>query len=99
MPKRLCEARHEGRGQRDLGQQDQRLPPGPDRVGHRLEEHLGLARPGDAVEQRHAEAVDPDPANLLERRGLSLAQGRRLGVGIGRQRYGRRRHLDPLDRP
>ena len=49
------EAVEEGVGERDLGQKDQRLPPGAQRIGHRLEEHFGLAAAGDAIEQRHAE--------------------------------------------
>ena len=50
----LGEAVEELRGERDLRHQDQRLPAAPDRFGHRLEIDLGLARAGDAVEQRDA---------------------------------------------
>ena len=38
--------------QRDLGQQDQRLTAVDERFGHRFEIGFGLARTGDAVEQR-----------------------------------------------
>ena len=47
-----CEAIEELRRERDLGHQDQRLAALPDRLGDRLEIDLGLARAGDAVEQR-----------------------------------------------
>ena len=45
------------RGERDLRHQDQALPAGADGVGHRLEINFGLARAGDAVEQRHRVAA------------------------------------------
>ena len=51
------EAVEEGAGQRDLRQQDQRLPAAPQRLGDRLEIDLRLAGAGDAVEQRDGEAV------------------------------------------
>ena len=66
------EAVDEGVGERDLGQDDQRLPAGPQRVGNRLEEHLGLAAAGDAIEQRDAELADVDLADL--RRALRSAR-------------------------
>ena len=44
-------------GQRDLRHQDQRLPAAADGLGDRLEIDLGLARAGDAVEQRDMEAA------------------------------------------
>ena len=53
------EAGQEGLGQRDFGEQDQRLLALPDRLGDRLEIDLGLARSGDAVEQDRVEAL-PD---------------------------------------
>ena len=53
----LGEAIEKLRGQRDLRHQDQHLLVAPDRFGHRLEIDLGLARAGDAVDQRHREAA------------------------------------------
>ena len=44
-------------GQRDLRHQDQRLPAAADDFGDRLEIDLGLARAGDAVEQRDVKAA------------------------------------------
>ena len=46
------ESVEERAGQRDLGQQHQRLPPLPQRLGDRLEIDLRLAGAGDALEQR-----------------------------------------------
>ena len=53
----LGEAVEELRGERDLRHQDQDLLVAPDRLGHRLEIHFGLARAGDAIDQRHREAA------------------------------------------
>ena len=53
----VVEALEERLGQRDLRQQDQHLLAGVERRGDRLEIDLGLARAGDAVEQRDAEAA------------------------------------------
>ena len=50
------EAVHELAGERDLGQHDERLAALLQRAGDRLEIDLGLARAGDAVEQRDGEA-------------------------------------------
>ena len=44
------------------GMQDQHLPAAAERLGHRLEIDLGLARAGDAVEQRHRIAAGGDRA-------------------------------------
>src|SRR5688500_7786563 len=43
--------------QRDLRKQDERLAFLPQRLRHRLEIDLGLAGPGDPVEERDGEAV------------------------------------------
>ena len=43
------------RGQRDLRQQHQRLPPGAQAGGHRLQIHLGLAGAGDTIQQENLE--------------------------------------------
>ena len=61
------EAVEELRGERDLRHQDQALPAGADRVGHRLEINFGLARAGDAVEQRDRIAALGD--GCFQRRG------------------------------
>ena len=51
------EAVEELAGQRDLRHQDQRLLAAADRFGDRLEIDFGLARAGDAVEQRDMKAA------------------------------------------
>ena len=51
------EALEERLGQRDLGEQDERLPALAERLGDRLEIDFGLARSGDAVEQHRGEAL------------------------------------------
>ena len=51
------EALEEWLGERDLGQQDQRLFVLPQALGDRLEIDLGLARAGDSVEQHRIEAL------------------------------------------
>ena len=56
----VLEAFEEGVRQRDLRQQDQHLPALVERRGDRLEIDLGLARAGDAVEQRDAESAGRD---------------------------------------
>ncbi len=53
----VLEALEKGLGQRDFRQQDQHLLAAVERRGDRLEIDLGLARAGDAVEQRDAEAA------------------------------------------
>ena len=63
------EAVEERAGQRDLGQQHQRLPAAAERLGDRLEIDLGLSRSGHAVEERDREAaarrVDQGGSRLL----------------------------------
>ena len=87
------------RRQRDLRHQDQHLAAAPHRLGHRLEIDLGLARTGDAIDQRHREAA------LLDRGtervgGGALRRGKiRLAmVGIGRSRHRHRRQRQRFDR-
>ena len=53
------EALEEGLGERDLGEQHQRLPPAAQRLGDRLEIDFGLARSGDPVEQEGRELGGP----------------------------------------
>ena len=79
------EAVEELRGERDLRHQDQALPAGADRVRHRLEIDLGLARAGDAVEERHRVAALGDRRFQL-RGGGALVGGefgwREIGIGL-----------------
>ena len=90
----LREAVEELRGQRDLGQQDQRLAALADRLGDRLEIDLGLARAGDAVEQVDREAALAHRAaqdvgrHALRSGELGLAIVR---IGLARDRLGRQR--------
>ena len=81
------EAIEELRRQRDLRHQDQRLPAAADDLGHRLEIDLGLARTGDAVEQRHAENRLLRTVCAQRIRGRAL---RRREVGREKVRIGRR---------
>ena len=64
--RRDAEARGEAvqprRGQRDLGNEHQRLAPGPERGGDAFEIDLGLARPGYPVEDEGGEAPLADRA-------------------------------------
>ena len=61
LDRRAAEARreavHELAGERDLGQHDQRLAALLQRARDGLEVDLGLARAGDAVEQRDGEGL------------------------------------------
>ena len=66
------EAVEELRGERDLRHQDQRLAAAPDGLRHRLEIDLGLARAGDAVEQRRRKS-------RLARRSRAAHRRRRAG--------------------
>ena len=75
------EALEERLGQRDLGQQDQRLLALPQALGDRLEIDLGLARAGDAVEQDRVEA-------LADRRGEA---GRGFALVVVERRAARSR--------
>ena len=86
------EAVEELRRKRDLRHQNERLPAGPDHLRHRLEIDLGLARPGDAVEQRDAVAAVPN--GLPQRRGRRAlrrceVRGPEIGIGRARNRLGR----------
>src|SRR5205823_13296488 len=58
--KALGEAVEELAGQRDLGNEDQRLFSPPNDLADSLEINLRLARSGDAVEQRDAIAAGDD---------------------------------------
>ena len=95
--------------ERDLGQEHQRLPPAPQRLGDRLEIDLGLPRPGDPLEQRRRIAPRPHRrAQRLGRRALRRRQRPRRDVGVEPRegRVARRRlphqhalRLEPLDHP
>ena len=94
------EALEERLGERDFGQQDERLPARADRLGDRLEIDFGLARAGDAVEQegREAGARRPPRASSLGRVGLGLLERGRVVVRIGLGKGIVDRDLDRLDR-
>src|SRR3546814_6512603 len=72
-------------GQRDFGEQDERLLARFDRGGDRLHIDFGLARSGNAVEQQGLERRGGHRlAKLVRRRRLLVRQlGRREG-GVGR---------------
>ena len=80
--------------QRDFRHQDQRLPAAPDGLGHRLEIDLGLARAGDAVEQRDGESRLRDRVAQRRRRRAARAE-----VGRGKIRIGRSRNRLRRQRP
>ena len=72
-------------GQRDFGQQDQRLPSLRQAFGDGLQVHLGLARPGDPAQQRGAVTARPDRAAQRVGRRL-LIRCQRLAGPRGVQR-------------
>ena len=84
------------RRQRDLGHQNQRLPPLRHRSRCSLKINLGLARSGDAFKQRAGESVLAHAGGQLvrSRRLIGLEarwrkpQIRRQSHGLGRQRDG-----------
>ena len=80
------------RGERDLRHQDQRLPFLPDVLRHRLEIDFGLARAGDAVEQRHRVAALIDGgAQRVGGGELAEREFRLAEIRIGRPRHRLRR--------
>ena len=86
-------------GQRDLGQQHERLPPLPQRLGDRLEIDLRLARAGDALEQGGGEGAGGDAGGEIVGRGLLVGvEDRRpmIGVEVGCDRL--RRQFDEGER-
>ena len=88
----LGEAVERLRGERDLRHQDQRLPLLADVLRHRLEIDFGLARAGDAVEQRHrGAALIDDGAQRIRRGQLREHEIRLAEIRIGRQRHRLRR--------
>ena len=58
--KRLAKPRFELRREADLGHEDDGAPAGGNGSGERLQVHLGLARPGHAVEQERVVAAGAD---------------------------------------
>ena len=89
------EAIEELRGERDLRHQDQALPAAADGVGHRLEINLGLARAGDAVEQRDGIAAFGD-CRFQRRRGGALIGAKfrlhEIRIGLFGNRLRRQHH-------
>ena len=89
------EAVHELAGEGDLGQHDERLRAPLQGARHRLEVDLGLARAGDAVEQRHREAALGGGAQRVRGVRLRVAE---LDLGVGGVGHGEAplgdRHLD-----
>ena len=80
----LGEAIEELRGERDLRHQDQHLLVAPDRLGHRLEIDLGLARAGNAIDQRHREAALRDGrAQSIGCCALRVGEFGHVVIGIG----------------
>ena len=74
------------------------MSPGAQRIGDGLEENLGLARAGNAIDEAHRKSIRPALPDDLERRLLLGVEHRSRRVGIGRQHDRRRWHLQPLDR-
>ena len=77
------------RRERDLGQKDERLAAHPQALGHGLQVHLGLARAGDALQERGAVGAAGDlSAQVARGLGLLARKGRpgaaRVELGIGR---------------
>ena len=105
----LREAVEKLAGKRDLGQQDQGLAPAPHALGDSFEINLGLARPGDAVEERNRVILVGDGAPqgvgglLLRARQVRSAVVRvgRCGDGLGRKHDRLQRALvdEPVDHP
>ena len=95
----LGEAVEELRGERDLRHQDQHLLVAPDRLGHRLEIDFGLARAGDAIDQRHREAaLRHGRAQRIGRGALRIGELRHVVIGIGRPRHRLRRQHQRFQR-
>ncbi len=79
-------------GQRDLGQEHERLPALPQRLGDRLEIDLRLARAGDAFEQGGGEGAGGDAGGEIVGRGpLVGVEDRRpmIRIEAGCDRLGR----------
>ncbi len=93
-PEPVLEPLEKGSRQRNFGKQDQHLPALPQRLGHRLEIDLRLARTGDAVDQGHREFACAHRRGEF-RGGIALVGGQRaIAVfGIRARHHGRLRHL------
>ena len=99
-PESHMEAVDEALRQGDLGQEDQHLPAGLQRLGDGLEIDLGLARSGDAFEQRREKTAGADGAR--QPIGGRLLLGAEIGASIGDIRLGddrRRGEAHRLERP
>ncbi len=96
-PEPLGEAIEKLRGERDLGHQHQRLFAAADDLADRLEIDRGLARSGNAIEQRHAvSALGDARAQRIGRRPLIARERGRGKVGVGRARHRLRRQHQAL---
>ena len=84
------------RGQRDLRQEHERLPPLADALGDRVQIDLGLARTGHAVQQRDREDAGGD--GRAQRRGRVPLLGRQRGAVVSRIRECEARTRGQLDR-
>ncbi len=93
------EAVEELRGQRDFRQQDERLTPGAQRRGDRLEIDFRLARAGDAFEQDRFRCARLDRAGQRVGRGALIGRQRLKGeIGIERRRGRLSRQGDGFER-
>ena len=97
----LFEARRHRLRQRNLGQQDEhlRLRVATQRLGDGFEIDLGLARPGDTIEQRYAKGILAHHLAKISRR-LKLFAGEiaRWALGIGQRKGLIQRALDLRER-
>jgi hypothetical protein len=92
------EALQERLGERDLGQQDERLASPAKRLGDRLEIDFGLARAGDSVEQEGRELGRLHRLDQpVRRRALGEIELRRVVVRIGEGKGIVDRDFDRLD--
>jgi hypothetical protein len=81
-----AKARNQLRRQRDFRHEHERALPGLQHALDEPEVHLGLAAPGDTVQQESAEAPERG-ADALERRALVRRQYRPRLAGAGRRRW------------
>ena len=77
------EALEERLGERDFGEQNQRLLALAKAFGDRFEIDLGLARPGHSVEQDGIEALADRGCEARRRLALVVVEVRRRVIGIG----------------
>ena len=85
-PQSAADAFHDRLGEGDLGKQNQHLGSrvGGHQSGGRFQEHLGLARTGDSVQQQGSEAVGEGGDDRSRGRRLALVQlGQRRNRSAG----------------